>query len=71
MYGEVVGFKSMYLRLSCIHNNLSLQPTVSEAEMETLRNFLREMVPQVVVLGGDRYFCTSKASKLSTKHTAS
>ena len=53
-YGEVIGFKSMYLRVSRNHNNMLID--FREAEMEVLRNFIREMLPEVIVVGGDRYF---------------
>ena len=59
-YGEVVGFKSMYLRVSRSHNSQLVE--FRDAELETLRNFIREMVPEVIVVGGDRYKSTGKAS---------
>jgi hypothetical protein len=44
----------MYLRVSRNHNNMLVD--FREAEMEVLRNFIREMLPEVIVVGGDRYF---------------
>lgn len=62
-FGEVLGFKSIHLRVSRNHNNLTAD--FSDSELKSLRSFFDEQSPDVVVLGGDGLICRSLHTQLT------